>query len=316
MGFLVTNKNTYRVAVIIPVYNEAEQIPHTQLELNRYLGDLEPKHQFDIVYIDDGSRDRTWEVLNKLKKEGGRLSAIRLAINTGHQHALLAGLVNTDADFYISLDADLQDDYYKIPEMLNLALQGADVILGVRIDRSSDSVLKRMSANLHYKLIQLLGVKSEPHHADFRLVNRKIVDRLREYKEKDIYLRALILTLSRSIERVYYKRQPRKYGSSKYSFFRMVRLAWNGITSFSVAPLRISICIGLLACVLAVFGTLWTLWSKFVSGTAVPGWASTTLSIYFMGGVQLFTIGILGEYVGKIYKEVKGQPNYFIDDEI
>lgn len=307
----------YKVAVIVPVYNEAEQIPHTQLELNRYLNSIKSnQYQFSIVYVDDGSRDRTWSVLNKLKKEGGSLSAIRLAMNAGHQHALLAGLLNTDADFFISLDADLQDDYYKISDMLNLALQGADVVLGVRIGRSTDSVFKRMSASLHYKLMQLLGVKSEPHHADFRLINRKIADRLREYKEKDIYLRALVLTLSRSIERVYYNRHARKYGSSKYSLIHMLRLSWNGITSFSAAPLRISVCIGLAACVLAIFGTLWTLWSKFITGTAVPGWASTTLSIYFMGGVQLFTIGILGEYVGKIYKEVKGQPTYFVEDEI
>lgn len=266
-----------------------------------------------MIFVDDGSSDNTWEIISELSLLSPLVTGVKLAGNVGHQKALLAGLSITKADMVISIDADLQDDISVIEKMVDkYNNSGVDIVYGVRMDRSSDTVFKRKTAELFYKTMTALGVKQVPNHADFRLMSRKAVDALLEYKEQNIYLRGLVPMMGFKSEKVTYIRKERMAGESKYPLKKMISLALNGITSFSIFPLRVISYFGFLVAVISVFCALYVIYEKVMGGT-VQGWASVMIAMFFMCGVQMLSIGIIGEYIGKIFIECKRRPPYFID---
>jgi glycosyltransferase involved in cell wall biosynthesis len=237
---------------------------------------------------------------------------LRLSRNFGHQNAVMAGLLSASGDALISIDADLQDDIDVIPEMLEQFQAGNEIVYGVRRERQSDTALKRGSALLYYRLLKLLGVDVIHNHADFRLMSRKAVDCLKQFSEVNLFLRGIVPLLGFQTGTVEYDRQERAAGQTKYNLRRMIALAINGITSFSPAPLRMVAALGLIVFLLTVAMTFWVLWIRFFTDQAIPGWASSVIPIYFLGGIQLLSIGVLGEYVSKLYLESKQRPRYFI----
>lgn len=266
-----------------------------------------------IVFVDDGSTDDTWKIIDDHSKKSKYIAGIKLVQNCGHQSALLAGLLHVPGDCLISIDADLQDDIAMIEEMIDKYAQGYHVVYGVRSDRETDAWFKRTSATLFYRLMSFLGINSVSNHADFRLVSRKVVEALREHKEVNLYLRALIPSLGFSNAKVYYKRSERTAGLTKYTLAKMFSLALNGVTSFSVVPLRFISLMGVIVFIGSIGLSFHTLWLVFVGGEVVPGWASTVLPLYLLGGIQLLCFGILGEYIGKIYAEVKARPRFVVE---
>jgi glycosyltransferase involved in cell wall biosynthesis len=268
------------------------------------------------VFVDDGSSDRTWELIEELASTDARVGGIKLSRNRGHQNALLAGLYTCEADVLLSVDADLQDDIQVIPEMIGAYVRGAQVVYGVRNDRSSDGFFKRASAQGFYRLIKALGAESIYNHADFRLLSRRAVEALKGFREVNLFLRGMVPLIGFKSAIVYYTRSERFAGESKYPLRKMLALALDAVTSFSVAPLRLITGIGFLVFVLSILMGLWTIWVKLFTDHAVPGWASTMLPIYFLGGIQILCIGILGEYLGKVYQETKGRPRYIIEKHV
>jgi len=253
--------------------------------------------------------------LSKYKDEKGSVKGLKLSRNFGHQAAQIAGLTQCEADIFITIDADLQDDVNTIYEMVDKYVEGNDVVYGVRSDRDSDGFLKRHIAQFYYKLAKSLGVSGIYNHADFRLMSKKIITILKELKECNIYLRGLVPSLGFKSACVYFSRQKRVAGDAKYNFFSLSALAMDGITSFSVKPLHIITALGFLCFAIAVLMSLFSVFS-YVYLRNVPGWASLFISIYFLGGIQLLSIGILGEYIGKIYKETKQRPKFIVEEEI
>ncbi|MFK5985621.1 MAG: glycosyltransferase family 2 protein [Pseudomonadota bacterium] len=305
----------YRLDIIIPCYNEAGVLPDTCSQLVLLVKNLKAKQliskQSYIYLIDDGSIDKTWSIIEDLTAKYNCTEGIRLSRNYGHQNALLAGLFSVSGDYVISLDADLQDDINAIELMLSKA-ETHDVVYAAREKRESDSFFKKYSAALFYKLMDFLACELVPNHADYRLLSRKAIEHLKTFKETNLFLRGLIPLLGFESTIVYYNRLPRTSGESKYSLFKMLALAWNGITSLSIAPLRIITIIGFLVFIVSSFMGLWGLYIRFFTEQAIPGWASTILPIYFIGGIQLLSLGVIGEYIGKIYMETKHRPRYFI----
>lgn len=307
------------LAVIIPCYNEQEMLPTTVPALEQLLDELSESGQCAsdsfLVFVDDGSKDGTWSVLLAATKgSGGRLRAIRLAANSGHQNALLAGLdYATDrSDVSISIDADLQDDLGAVGQMIAKYRQGDEIVLGVRSDRASDTPFKRMSAGAFYSAMKFMGVDSVPQHADFRLLSKTAMKNLAQFQEYHVYLRGYPKLLHSRISTVEYSRAPRIAGETKYPVHKMLSLAWNGITSFSVMPLRL---IGVLGGTVFAVATLLSIYAIVarIGGDAIPGWASVTAPLYALGGMIMLSIGVVGEYVGKIYLEVKRRPRYLLD---
>jgi len=310
----------YKIDIIVPCFNEEEIIKKTNTSLLTLLEDLINKGEISnesyICYIDDGSKDKTWNIIEELTKENKNIKGIKLANNTGHQNAILSGLQNSKADANISIDADLQDDITVIPEMIKQFKNGSDVVYGVRNNRKKDSFFKKYTAQAFYKLIKLMGVNIVYNHADFRLLSKVVINSLSEYKEVNLFLRGIIPLIGYKSTNVYYERLERTAGVSKYGFFKMLAFAWDGITSFSITPLRIITNLGFLIFFASVIVSFWVLFIRFFTTSAVPGWASTALPIYFIGGVQILSIGIVGEYVGKIYLEAKKRPRYIIEKTI
>jgi len=306
-----------RLAVVVPCYNEEAVLPETSKRLlallDRLIGNAQVQADSVICFVDDGSRDRTWSLIEGLVASGSRVRGVKLSRNRGHQQALLAGLFSMQADAIVTIDADLQDDIDAIEQMVVEFKQGAEIVYGVRRDRNSDTRFKRGTAGLYYQLLRRLGVEIVPHHADYRLMGRRAVDALREFSEVNLFLRGVIPLLGFPTARVYYDRVERFAGVSKYPLRRMVSLALDGVTSFSVTPLRIISALGLTICILSTGMVAWVLYGHFAMDTTVPGWASSVLPIYFLGGVQLLSIGVVGEYVAKIYLETKRRPRFFIE---
>lgn len=269
-----------------------------------------------VVFVDDGSSDRTWVMIEEMAGVDARVGGIKLSRNRGHQNALLAGLYTCDADILLSVDADLQDDIQVIPEMIEAHARGAQIVYGVRKDRSSDGFFKRASAQGFYRFINALGAESIYNHADFRLMSRRAVEALKGFREVNLFLRGMVPLIGFKSAIVYYTRNERFAGQSKYPLHKMLALALDAVTSFSVAPLRFITGIGFLVFVLSILMGLWTLWVKLFTTHAVPGWASTMLPIYFLGGIQILCIGILGEYLGRVYQETKGRPRYIIEKHV
>ena len=306
------------LSIVVPCFNEAEVLPETLRRLCELLDGLRASGRVSdasrIFLVDDGSRDRSWALIREAVDAGRPVVGVKLSRNRGHQTALIAGLEASDGDAVVSIDADLQDDVSAIPLMLEKFAAGADIVYGVRRSRDGDSAFKRNTAKSFYRLLGLLGVETVPDHADFRLMSRRAVDALSEYQEVNLYLRGMIPQLGFRSDTVLYDRQNRFAGESKYPLRRMIGLAANGVTSFSVMPLRVISVIGFAVSLATLALSAWILLAALMNAQLVPGWASTVLPIYFLGGVQLIGIGIIGEYVGKLYLEAKRRPRYFIDE--
>jgi glycosyltransferase involved in cell wall biosynthesis len=306
------------VSFVVPCHNEELVVEATTLALLELI-----EQQRDIgrcglgslvLLVDDGSSDRTWALIEQLaQRHPGQVAGLRLSRNVGHQHALLAGLTTAPGDVLISIDADLQDDLSVIPQMLDYYQQGNDIVYGVRALRATDTRLKRMTAAGFYRLMRRLGVDVIDNHADYRLMSRRAVEILRQYDEVNLFLRGIVRLIGLRSAQVNYDRRERTAGATKYSLSRMMGLAIDGITSFSAVPLRVISVLGLLTSLLALAISIWVLVVALTNPSAVPGWASTVLPITFIGGVQILSIGVLGEYIGKIYMETKRRPRFIVD---
>lgn len=306
-----------KLAIVIPCYNEQSVLPETNRRvsflLRRLMAAAKISPDSQVYFVDDGSTDRTWDLIETMIAADIHVVGVKLSRNRGHQNALLAGLFTADGDAIVSVDADLQDNIDAIEEMLDRFRAGDDIVYGVRKRRSTDTFFKRAMAQTFYRVLSLLGVESVYNHADYRLMSRRAVECLKTFQEVNLYLRGIIPLLGFRSSVVYYDRTSRFAGESKYPLRKTIALALNAITSFSVVPLRLITLAGFLifACSIAV--TVWSLWVKFVTKSALPGWTSIVLPMYFLGGVQIFCIGMIGEYLGKIYSEVKARPRFFIE---
>lgn len=307
------------LALVVPCYNEEEIIVSTIETLLELLDRLSKSNLISnesfIVLVDDGSKDKTVELA--LQSKSKSVIILKLANNVGHQHALLAGLhyVTNKVDCCVSIDADLQDDIKVINQMVSFYLAGAHIVYGIRDDRKSDSLFKKSTATLFYQLMMKMGVPLIYNHADFRLISNTVLQELGKYQEVNLFLRGLFPQMGYPSAQVFYSRKKRMAGESKYPFFKMLKLAVNGITSFTNYPLKIITVLGTLIFVSSIIATLWIL-VVVIQGRNVPGWASITLPIYFLGGIQLLAIGILGEYISRIYLETKRRPLYHIEKVI
>ena len=293
-----------------------ETVRQLDAVLNRLIESGKISNDSRVTFVDDGSRDRTWALIEQEARARSRVSGIKLSRNRGHQNALLAGMMSVNGDAIITIDADLQDDINAIEQMVNAYLQGYEIVYGVRTDRSTDSEFKRNTATSFYRLLALFGLELVHNHADFRLMSRRVIDALREYREVDLYLRGIIPLVGFRWTIVEYERKERIAGTSKYSIKDMMKLALDGITSFSTVPLQIIAILGFIVFLGSFVFSGWILWAALFTDRAVPGWASTVLPMYFLGGVQLLCLGVIGAYLGKVYGEVKSRPRYFIDRTI
>ena len=306
-----------RLSLVVPCYNEEEALAHTAPQLARLMRDLIARGKIasdsNIWFVDDGSKDQTWSIIESLTQESDLFVGVKLSRNLGHQNALLSGLLSADGDAVISIDADLQDDLGVIEKMVGAHAEGYEIVYGVRKARDTDTWFKRWSALRYYGLLRSLGVDIIPNHADFRLMGRRSLEALGQYAEVNLFLRGIIPQLGFRITSVFYDRLERVAGESKYPLGKMIRLALDGITSFSPVPLRLIAGLGGIICLFSVAMAFWVVAIKLFTNRALPGWASTTVPIYLLGGVQLLCIGILGEYVAKIYSETKARPRYLIE---
>jgi polyisoprenyl-phosphate glycosyltransferase len=305
------------LAIVIPCYNEEEVLPETRrlvVGLIRELVEADKISQYSAIYfVDDGSRDGTWALIEQFTSEDRHVAGIKLSRNRGHQNALLAGLFTAEGDAIVSIDADLQDDIGAIREMMDRFLAGAEIVYGVRSRRDTDSPFKRITAAFFYGVLGALGAESVRNHADYRLLSRRAVEILKQYREVNLYLRGIVPLLGLRSEIVYYDRAKRFAGESKYPFQKMAALAFDAITSFSVLPLRLITFLGFLVFFVTMLVSAWALWVRLFSNYAVPGWTSIVLPMYFLGGVQIFCIGMLGEYLAKTYAEVKSRPRFVVE---
>lgn len=311
-------KTPSKLIIVVPCYNESEVFDGThntlKLVIKGLIDDNLISEDSGLFYVDDGSKDDTWEKISyvsSLEEAGG----LKLSRNYGHQIAVIAGLEAVNADAVITIDADLQDDVNAIKEMVFKFNEGFDVVYGVRDDRSTDSFLKRQTANSFYKFMAKIGVEQINNHADFRLLSRRAKEALLSYKESNLYLRGIVPTIGFKTSIVYYKRLERTAGESKYPFNKMLALAVQGITSNTIFPLRAIAFMGLFISFASFLALAFIIINK-IFGSTFPGWASISAGVFFLGGVQMFSIGIIGEYIGKIYIETKARPRFFIDKKI
>ncbi len=301
----------------MPCFNEEEVLPETTRRLGELLDRLEAAGEIAtgsaIFYVDDGSRDRTWEIISGYSRQNPRVCGIKLSRNRGHQNALLCGLMTAPGEVLISLDADLQDDLEAIPRMVRAYRDGSEIVFAVRSRRDKDSLLKRYTAEGYYKLLAFLGVQIIYNHADFRLMSRRTVEVLRSYGETHLFLRGLIHQLGFKTAIVEFERSERFAGESKYPLSKMLALAWQGVTSFTAYPLRLITGAGVLVSLASLSMAGWALFLKIFTSEALPGWASTVIPMYFLGGVQLLSLGIIGEYLAKVYESSKNRPRFHVE---
>lgn len=310
-----------KLLVVVPCYNEEEVLKETTAQLSEVIGRMKADGKIEegrILYVDDGSKDLTWTLIEQLSGVNDCVSGLKLAHNAGHQQALWAGLewaAGSEYDATVSIDADLQDDVNAIVEMVDCFVQGADVVFGVRKERKTDTFFKKHTAQLFYKLMSNLGGEVVYNHADFRLMSKRTLQALVEFPERNLFLRGMVCLLGYPTASVYYDRKERFAGESKYPLAKMLNFALDGITSFSVKPLRLITMLGLFFIIISLGAIIYAL-SGFISGNVIPGWTSLLISLWFIGGAILTAIGIIGEYIGKIYKEVKRRPRYFIEKRV
>lgn len=313
--------NTVKLVIVVPCYNEEEVLKETTRQLSDILALMENGGRIEegrIIYVDDGSKDATWTLIEQLADVNPRVMGLKLAHNVGHQQALWAGLecvANSRYDAAVSIDADLQDDINVIPEMVDYYNKDIDIIYGIRKERKTDTFFKKHTAQLFYKLMKTMGGDIVYNHADFRLMSKRALQALVSYPERNLFLRGIVPMLGYPSASVYYDRKERFAGESKYPFTKMLNFALDGITSFSVKPLRLITAAGLVFMLASIITIIYAL-SAFAGGHVIPGWTSLLISVWFIGGAILTAIGIIGEYVGKIYKEVKRRPRYFIEKEV
>ena len=307
--------------VVIPCYNEEEVLEKTKKVLKKKLADLIQKKKISkqsrVIFVNDGSKDKTWDLIQKFYEEDKLFGGINLSRNRGHQNALLAGLltVKDDADIVISMDADLQDDIEAMDEMIEKRNHGADIVYGVRSSRKKDSFFKRTTAQGFYQVMKMLGVDVVYNHADYRLTSKKVLNSLEDYKEVNLFLRGIFPLIGFKSDIVYYERGERAAGESKYPLKKMLNFAWDGITSFSVRPIRLILNVGIVILVLSILMILYSIIQK-VLGNTVDGWTFIVCSLWLLGGIQMLSLGVIGEYIGKIYSEIKARPRYIIDKYI
>lgn len=305
------------LAIVVPCYNEEEILPKTFGELRTVLDKLlldgKVNQSSRIYFVDDGSKDQTWNILAKRAQEDKYVVAIKLSRNRGHQKALYAGLCLTTEDIIVSIDADLQDGPENIELMVDEYARGKEVVYGVRSERSTDTFFKRFTAEGYYHLMKKMGVDLVFNHADFRLMSRQVLDAFKSYPEANLFLRGIIREVGFPAAIVEYERKERTAGESKYPLSKMLSFAWEGITSFSTVPLRAITVLGFCSGLLSMLTLIWVLGIRVFTLEAVPGWASILLPLLFIGSVQLISLGILGEYLAKIYLEVKHRPKYHIE---
>lgn len=306
------------LAIVIPCYNEEEMLPKTLATMLDLRDAMINKGKINgsskIYLVDDGSKDNTWKLLAQAAAENSALVAIKLSRNKGHQNALYAGLCTTIEDITVSIDADLQDDPNNIEAMVDEYLKGNDVVYGVRSARHTDTFFKRFTAEGYYHLMKKMGVDLVFNHADFRLLSRRALESLKEYSESNLFLRGIVREVGYPSSVVRYERQAREAGESKYPLKKMLSFAWKGITAFSTAPLRMITWLGLVSGFASFILIAWVLSVRFFTDNATPGWASVLLPLLFIGSVQLICLGIIGEYLSKIYEEVKRRPKFHISD--
>lgn len=310
-----------KLAIVSPCYNEEEVLETSVKRLSelyrQLIADGRISKDSFFLFVNDGSRDHTWDIINRLHAENPFVHGLNLARNVGHQSAIMAGMMTAkdQADAVITIDADLQDDLAAIPQMIDDYAKGYDIVYGVKVSRQADPLLKRLSAVTFYKLQSKMGVDSIYNHADFRFMSRRALEILSQYKEKNLYLRGLIPTIGLSSTTVDDVISERTAGTSKYTLAKMLNLALDGITSFSVKPIYSIIYMGIFF-IFVCFAIAIYVIHALVAGTAVPGWASLILSIWLVGGLVLISIGVVGVYIGRIYKEVKGRPLYNIKETL
>ena len=303
------------VYFVIPCYNEEAVLPETVKRLTEKLQSMASQglagEKSRMLLVDDGSKDKTWQLISQFNRKNPYVEGVKLAHNRGHQNALLCGLMTAKdrCDCAISLDADLQDDTDALDQFVQKYLEGCDVVYGVRNKRDTDTWFKRTTAEGFYKVMKLLGVDIVFNHADYRLMSQRALEALSEYREVNLFLRGIVPLIGYRSDYVYYDRHERFAGESKYPLKKMISFALDGITSFSVKPLKLISNLGILISVLSILGLLYALISYF-AGWAVPGWTATVCSIWLLGGLQMLCLGVVGGYIGKIYSEVKARPRF------
>lgn len=308
-----------KLYIVIPCYNEEEVLDKTKTELKKKMNTLIQNKKIDkqskVIFVNDGSKDKTWDLIQQFYQGDKLFGGINLSRNKGHQNALLAGLltVKDDADIVISMDADLQDDIDAIDLMIEKRKEGADVVYGVRNSRKKDSFFKRTTAQGFYRVMKMLGVDVIYNHADYRLTSRRVLDSLKDYREVNLFLRGIFPLIGFKSDIVYYERKERFAGKSKYPLKKMLNFAWDGITSFSVKPIRLVLNVGVVILILSLLMILYSVIQK-VLGNTVDGWTFIVCSLWLLGGIQMLSLGIIGEYIGKIYSETKARPRYLVTD--
>ena len=314
-------KKTSTLFIVVPCYNEEEVLHETTKRLKEKLENLIKKDIISknskVMYVNDGSKDNTWNMIKEIESKEKLFTGISLSRNRGHQNALVAGLLTAKehADVVISMDADLQDDINAIDEMLRKYYDGCDIVYGVRSSRKKDSFFKKTTAEGFYKFMKLMGVDVVYNHADYRLTSKKVLDNFKDYKEVNLFLRGIFPLIGYKNDIVYYERNERFAGESKYPLKKMLNFAWDGITSFSVKPLRMICTIGFIILFVSIVIMVYSLIRK-LTGNTVDGWTFLSISIWFIGGIQMICLGIIGEYIGKVYTEVKARPRYIVENNL
>lgn len=308
------------LTIVVPCYNEEEVLPETVKELGAILNQLIQAQKISVnsklLFVNDGSRDQTWNLIQKFSQKHDYVTGIKFTRNYGHQNALLAGMnvAVPYSDMIITIDADLQDDVNAIPKMVDAFLTGYDVVYGVRNSRKTDTAFKRQTALGYYALMKKLGVNLVPDSADYRLLSKRATEALLQYQERNLFLRGMVPLVGFKSTKVYYPRKERFAGESKYPLGKMIHFALDGITSFSIAPIHLILGLGVITVVVSIILMLYTIYEK-IRGNVVSGWSSLMVSIWLLGGIQLISLSIIGEYVGKVFTEVKHRPRFNIEQE-
>ena len=317
---MLNSHTTPLLSIVVPCYNEEEVLKETFTQLSSILKKMIIEKKVSdksfILFVDDGSHDKTWKIIENEASNSSTIQGLKLSRNVGHQNALVAGMqyVTDTCDALISIDADLQDDVNAIFIMVDEFLKGNDIVYGVRSKRDKDTLFKKFSAETFYTVMKLMGVNLIFNHADYRLLSKKALNNLNAFPESNLFLRGIIPTIGLPHSIVYYERDERFAGESKYPLRKMLSFAWDGVTSFSSTPLRFISILGFLISLLSISMSVYIFYIVIFTDKALPGWASTVLPIYFIGGIQILSIGVAGEYIGKIYKETKRRPLYFIEE--
>ena len=308
------------LTIVVPCYNEEEVLPETTKELGQILNNLIAKKKIasnsKILFVNDGSKDNTWEIISSYSKKLDYVTGIKFTRNYGHQNALLAGmsLAVKYSDMIITIDADLQDDVNAIYKMVDKFIEGYDVVYGVRNSRDTDSFFKKHTDLMYYSLMKKMGVNLVPDSADYRLLSKRATEALLNYKERNLFLRGMVPLVGYKSTKVYYPRKERYAGTSKYPLKKMIHFALDGITSFSIAPIHLIMTMGIVVMLISIVLMIYTIIEK-IQGHIVPGWSSLMISIWFLGGVQLISVSVIGEYIGKVFTEVKHRPRFNIECE-